>query len=145
MGSKKSAKATTAKAPAPADFKNAEREPHPTAWHSEVALRLRRLYYHRIKHAGEISVAPETVIGIPWETWAALSEERSTNLDHLYRSRALWPERRDSATPMSSELYTSQFQTGVDYKNKSYDDAIPVYARGDLPGGTIWFWFYPKG
>jgi hypothetical protein len=46
---------------------------------------------------------------------------------------------------VDGQLYTSESQTGVDYKGKAYDDAIPVYARGDLPSGTIWFWFYPKG
>ncbi len=135
MGSKKS---VIPKTPEPT-FKDAPRPRHPTDWHGETALRLRRLYFNRIKD----DCLRETVIGIPWETWAALSEERSSNLEHIHRmTRVGLPS--PEALPMSHEQYTSDHQTGVDFKNKNYDDAIPVYGRGDLPGGTIWFWFYPR-
>ena len=105
---------------------------HPTDWHGPMALRLRRLYYHRVESVKTCGQGRcENVIGIPWSEWAALGEEREHRNQHA------------QLAPLAAGL----MGYGVDYLGKSYNDAIPVYGFGYIGVGVEdcgYFWFYPK-
>lgn len=97
-------------------------------WHGPVAQRLRQLYAHRLEHVERIPYLQENfpIIGIPWDQWAELSQERTHNLDPKH------PHPWDGI--------------GVESKGKSYDDAIAVFGRhweSGATGGNVYFWFYP--